>query len=54
LAGLTNLHSLDLAYNQISDILPLVNNTGIDFADEVRLQGNPLSSQCCTEYIPQL
>ena len=40
---LTNLTKLSIWGNDISDILPLVVNTGVGRADEILLQGNPLS-----------
>jgi len=45
---------LDLDYNEISDIDPLVENTGIDSGDEVDLLDNPLSSTSIDTYIPAL
>jgi len=59
LAKLTQLTSLSLYHNQISDIKPLVDNSGIDSGDVVELYDpdygtNPLSSISCRVYIPQL
>jgi len=51
---LTNLNYLYLDSNQISDISPLVSNSGINSGDTVSLEGNPLSTTSCTVYIPQL
>ncbi len=59
-AGLTNLTGLYLYDNNISNIKPLVDNTGLGSGDEVYLYsdyyktGNPLSTNSCTVYIPQL
>ena len=62
LASLTNLKSLWLnnvimqcaPINQISDIKPLVDNSGLAAGDEVNLRGNPLSSTSLNTYIPIL
>jgi len=48
---LTELH---LQGNQISDIQPLVANSGLSEGDTVALKGNPLSSTSLDVYIPQL
>jgi hypothetical protein len=45
---------LDLTWNQISDIHPLVENMGIDRFDYVYLLGNPLSLYSCHVLIPIL
>ncbi|OQX56639.1 MAG: hypothetical protein B5M53_00425 [Candidatus Cloacimonas sp. 4484_209] len=45
---------LDLSYNQISDISPLVENSGIDEGDFVDICHNPLNSQSIETYIPEL
>jgi hypothetical protein len=49
-----NLIELDLGYNQISDISPLVQNEGLGEADAIYLQGNPLSWESVNVYIPEL
>jgi len=46
--------SLDLRYNQITDIEPLVENEGLSEGDWVDLRGNQLSSYSLNTYIPQL
>ena len=43
MVGLTNLTVVGLGYNSISDISPLIANTGLGKGDEVYVQGNPLS-----------
>ncbi|MBU2626064.1 MAG: hypothetical protein KKG33_10945 [candidate division Zixibacteria bacterium] len=43
-----------LHFNQISDIAPLVNNTGLGDGDEVKLESNSLSQQSIDEHIPAL
>jgi hypothetical protein len=43
-----------LSQNLISDILPLVNNSGLTAGDSVFLGSNPLSGDSCTVYIPAL
>ena len=53
-AGLTNLTSLDLWENNISDISPLAENTGLAGGDEVYVQGNPLSYLSIHTHIPTL
>ncbi len=50
----TNLNQLDLRDNQISDIEPLVNNSGLATDDIVWLNGNPLSQTSVDTYIPAL
>jgi hypothetical protein len=40
--------------NNISDISPLVENSGISAGDFVGLSGNPLSTDSINVYIPQL
>jgi len=54
LTGLTKLTTLNLQYNQISDISPLVSNSGINSGDTVFGVGNPFNTTSCTVYIPQL
>lgn len=46
--------SLDLSYNQISDISPLVSNSGIGEGDVVALEGNPLNDEAYDVHIPAL
>jgi Leucine-rich repeat (LRR) protein len=45
---------LGLSKNRISDISPLVRNSGIGKRDVVDLRGNPLSSHSINKLIPQL
>lgn len=52
--NLTQLVHLSLGANQVSDILPLVNNIGLDVGDEIWLHNNPLSQASIEEYIPAL
>lgn len=54
LSKLTNLILLDLSFNQITDIAPLVNNSGLSQGDAISLNGNPLDSISINQYIPQL
>jgi hypothetical protein len=54
LSGLTNLMYLYLQSNGITDIEPLVNNTGISSGDEVDISDNPLSATSIDTYIPEL
>ena len=54
LAGLTNLRWMRLASNKISDLSPLVVNTGLGDGDEVNVKGNPLSYQSIYTHIPTL
>jgi len=49
---LTNLTNLELRDNQISDISPLLENTGI--LGGIQLQGNPLSNTALSTHIPAL
>ena len=50
----TNLESLGLGNNNISDISALVANSGLWAGDTVWLQDNPLSTTSLDVYIPQL
>jgi internalin A len=45
---------LGLSNNQISDISPLVGNSGIGKQDQVDLRGNPLSEDSINKLIPEL
>jgi len=54
LASLVSLADLDLWYNQIVDISPLLDNPGLGEGDYVGLGNNPLSEQSTNEYIPEL
>ena len=49
-----NLTFLQLWGNNISDISPLVANTGLGSGDEVNLKSNPLSSVSINTHIPAL
>ena len=48
-----SLH-LGLANNRISDISPLVDNSGIGKGDGVDLTGNPLNDEAYNVHIPAL
>jgi len=48
------LTDLALGHNQISDIVPLVENEGLGTGDRVYLFDNPLSDDSINIYIPQL
>ena len=54
LEGATNLTRLDLEGNSISDISPLVSNTGLGSGDSVYVRGNPLSIASVQTHIPAL
>ena len=54
LESATNLTYLSLNDNNISDISPLVANTGLGSRDHVHLWGNPLSSLSLNAHIPGL
>ena len=49
-----NLVHVDLRDNEIADISPLADNTGLDDGDVVLLQGNPLDGGSRDEHIPAL
>lgn len=53
LESCTSLSSLDLSYNEIADIAPLVANAGLGSGDVVHLEYNPLSSESY-DYVKQL
>ena len=50
----TALQRLDLRYNQISDISPLVNNSGIGEGTGVNVRENPLNDEAYSIHIPAL
>jgi hypothetical protein len=54
LQNLLNLSYVRLWDNQITDIKPLVDNSGIGDGDIVALTGNPLNEKTLDEYIPAL
>ena len=54
LSGLTELGRLDLRYNSISDLSPLVANTGVGDGDVITVFGNPLSDASIDTHIPAL
>ena len=54
LAGLTDLTELRLENNNISDIAPLVENTGLGLGNWIDLWGNPLSDRSVNTHIPAL
>jgi hypothetical protein len=49
-----NFTTLHLNNNQITNILPLVNNSGIGQFDTVDLTGNPLDAESLESLIPAL
>ena len=51
---LKNLEWLDLSYNPITDLSPLVAHSGLGDGDLVYLEGIPLTDQSRTEHIPAL
>jgi nitrous oxide reductase len=51
---LTNLRTLLLYTNAITDLLPLVANTGLGSGDEVNVLNNPLSAISLNTHIPAL
>ena len=54
LVGLINLTELRLENNTISDIAPLVENTGLGLGNWVDVRGNPLSDTSINTHIPAL
>ena len=54
LIGLINLTELRLQNNTISDLSPLVVNTGLGSGDEVNVRSNPLSATSINTHIPAL
>ena len=54
LSGLTGLENLYLSENLISDIAPLLSNTGLGSGDYITLYCNPLSSTSIGTYISEL
>lgn len=54
LANLVNLSSLRLDDNLIEDIGPLVANSGIGIGDFIEVASNPLNSDSCNIYVPEL
>ena len=54
LSGLTSLTTLGLEANSITDLAPLVENTGLGEGDRVFVNNNPLSATSINKYIPAL
>lgn len=54
LADMPNLHSVYLAYCQIANLTPLVNNSDFADGDELDVRGNPLSQAAINQQIPEL
>ena len=54
LSNLTNLETLGLEYNSISDLSPLVANTGLGEGDTIYVKENPLSYLSIHTHIPAL
>ncbi len=54
MSSLTNLVTLSLNNNLISDIFPLIQNSGINNGDVVDLSDNPLNTISINTNIPQL
>ena len=54
LADLLHLNRLDLQNNRISDVSPLVSNSGISAGDWIVLDGNPLSQESLNNHVPAL
>ena len=54
LTGLTSLADLSLVSNLISDLRPLVATEGLGPGDSVDLDGNPLTLESRTTYIPMI
>ena len=54
LAGLTNITEIDLSINEITDIGPLADNSGLGSGDHVILRFNPLSFESINSRIPEL
>ncbi len=55
LANLVLLENVDLQYNQVEDISPLIDNSGIGIGEDVvQLYDNPLNDKSILEYIPLL
>ena len=50
----TGLDTRDLGGNRISDLSPLVSNSGLGRGDRVDVQGNPLNASSRTTHIPTL
>ena len=54
LAGLSQLESLDLRFNRITDLGPLVANSNLAEGAWVTLDGNPLSEESVNKQVPAL
>ena len=54
LSGLTGLTTLNLSYNRIRDIGPLVNNAGFGDGDHIVLNQNPLNHESIMTHISAL
>jgi Leucine-rich repeat (LRR) protein len=54
LKGLGLLGYINLEDNQITDLKPLIDNTGIGVRDVIYLKGNPLNEVSLNSYVPAL
>ena len=54
LANLSQLSTVDLTDNRVSDISPLVDNLELGDGDWISLNGNPLSEESLNAHIPEL
>ncbi len=50
----TNLTTLDLGYNAIKELSPLVANTGLGEGDQINVRGNPLNYASIYTHIPAI
>ena len=54
LSGLTELRQLELRYNSVTDLSPLVANTGMGDGTVITVVGNPLNDASINTHIPAL
>ena len=54
LSSLAEIANLDIGFNNVSDLSPLVDNSGLSDGDYLSLYMNPLSEEAITTQIPQL
>lgn len=54
LSNLYQLANLDLEDNQLADLLPVGNNSGIGTGDTINVKGNPLNGDSCGTHIPAM
>jgi Leucine-rich repeat (LRR) protein len=50
----TDIRTIDLTYDSVTNLNPLIQNAGFSSGDTLRIGHNPLSSESTTSYVPIL